>query len=231
MPSDVSDPGLWSGFRRLSDDDIHRLAEEIVIDVKKRGPFISLGDFVNRRLLSIGSGPHPEIAYAGALQSAINRSGLNDALQGDPGSDFTLPDPAKSASYQYGADYWGGPIRHPEPQQYDTFEYEAKNSSKLTLSEAAGASGYLMQGDILQKVGAVLSARSDTFVIRTYGDAVDAQGKVLARAWCEAVVQRTVEPINPDVDSAGLNPMKIKGNNFGRRFQLVTFRWLASEEM
>jgi len=231
IPADVSDPGLWSGFRRLSDDDIHRLAEEIVIDVKKRGPFISLADFVNRRLLKTGSGKYPEIAYAGTLQSAINRSGLNDALQGDPGSEFTLPDPAKAASYQYGADYWGGPIRNPKAQQYDTFEYQPKSGSKLTLSEAAGASGYLMQGDILQKVGAAITARSDTFVIRTYGDAVDKRGNVLARAWCEAVVQRTVTPINPDKDSDGLNPTKTNQGDFGRRFQLISFRWLSKDEV
>lgn len=232
VPADVSDPGLWGGYRRLTDEDIHRLAEEIVIDVKKRGPFISLADFVNRRLLKTGtSSSYPEIAYAGALQSAINRAGLNDALQSSPSSEFTLPDLDKAKSYQYGADYWGGPSRHPEPQQYDTFEYEPKGGSKLTISEAAGASGYLMQADVLQKVGAALTARSDTFVVRAYGDSVDSSGKVLARAWCEAVVQRTVEPINPDVDSGGLNPVKNSSRDLGRRFKVVSFRWLTSDEV
>ncbi|NWK57128.1 hypothetical protein HW115_16015 [Verrucomicrobiaceae bacterium N1E253] len=232
IPADISESGLWGGYRRLSDDDIRRLAEEIVIDVKKRGPFISMADFVNRRLLQTETSfRHPEIAYAGALQSAINRAGLNDALQGDPASEFTMPDPDKAKTYQYGAEYWGGPIRTPKPQQYDTFEYQPKSGSKLTISEAAGASGYLMQGDILQKVGAALSARSDTFVVRAYGDSVDARGQVLARAWCEAVVQRTVEPIHPDQDSAGLNPVKGDSRDLGRRFKVISFRWLTSDEV
>ena len=84
---------------------------------------------------------------------------------------------------------------------------------------------------MLQRVGAVLTARSDTFVIRTYGDSVDSKGNILARAWCEAVVQRTVNPINPDVDSAGLNPVKGSVNNFGRHFEIISFRWIPADEV
>ena len=64
----------WNGYRRLTADQIEKLAEEIVAQVKKRGPFLSLAEFVNRRP---GSG---DLARNGALQAAIERAGLNETL-------------------------------------------------------------------------------------------------------------------------------------------------------
>ena len=57
-------------------------------------------------------------------------------------------------------------------------------------------------------------------------------GKVLAKAWCEAVVQRTPEPVRPD-QVTGLNPRVPQDGevNFGRRFQIVSFRWLHADEV
>ena len=96
--------------------------------------------------------------------------------------------------------------------------------------KAWGAPGYLTQADILQVIGPALSARSDTFVIRTYGDALDAAGKVQAQAWCEAVVQRVPQPLSPD--ASGLNSsLAGKTNDFGRRFVITSFRWLSPGEL
>jgi len=67
-------------------------------------------------------------------------------------------------------------------------------------------------------------------VIRAYGDTTDAGGRVIARAWCEAVVQRFPEPL--DSDSSGLNPSDPGGSrDFGRRLGIVAFRWLKPEEV
>ena len=53
------------------------------------------------------------------------------------------------------------------------------------------APGWLSQADVLGSVGQVLSVRSDTFLVRAYGDVVNpATGMTEGRAWCEAVVQR-----------------------------------------
>jgi hypothetical protein len=70
----------WLGYRALTDAQIRKLAEEIVVEVRQRGPFQSLGEFVNRR---IGSRSDP-LALAGAIQAAIDRCDLStDALYSD----------------------------------------------------------------------------------------------------------------------------------------------------
>jgi hypothetical protein len=59
---------------------------------------------------------------------------------------------------------------------------------------------------------------------------VDADGAVQARAWCEAVVQRTPEPLRPD--DSGLNPKDAdQPGDFGRRFTVTSFRWLRPGEI
>ncbi len=97
---------------------------------------------------------------------------------------------------------------------------------------STGIPGWLTQADVLQVIGPVISVRSDTFRIRAYGEVLDSSGKVAAKAWCEAIVQRTpefVEPSNaPETRPSNLNPINAK---FGRRFSVVSFRWLNSDEI
>ena len=61
-------------------------------------------------------------------------------------------------------------------------------------------------------LGPVLTVRSDTFLVRAYGDAVNPlTGAVGSRAWCEAVVQRVpdyVDPGDPPEAVAGLTETK-----------------------
>ena len=94
------------------------------------------------------------------------------------------------------------------------------------------APGWLSQADVLGVLGPVLAVRSDTFLVRAYGDAVNpATGAVTARAWCEAVIQRTpayVDPADPPTATTGLAAASAAS---GRRFEIVAFRWLAPEEV
>jgi hypothetical protein len=100
---------------------------------------------------------------------------------------------------------------------------------------ARGAPGWLMQGDLLTPLGPVLSARSDTFLIRTYGETVNPllastdPNYVQGRAWCEAVVQRVPEYVdttqNPWETAAGTNA------TLGRRFVITSFRWLTPDDI
>jgi len=197
---------VWTGGRSLSDAEVRRLAEAVVEEVKIRGPFLGMADFVNRRLTDDESG------MAGALQAAIDNSGINEEI----------------------TDEW------PVDRSRDLSDYEhPDNIDDATLLEqtlkadckAWGAPGYLTQGDLLQVLGPALAARSDSFVVRAYGDAVDAAGRVQARAWCEAVVQRQPEPVRPD--ASGLNPLPAGTGrtDFGRRFVVRRFRWLQAGEI
>ena len=94
------------------------------------------------------------------------------------------------------------------------------------------APGWLSQADVLGAIGPVLTVRSDTFLVRAYGDAVNpATGAVESRAWCEAVVQRLpdyVDPENPPETATGLSATN---QTYGRRFEIVQFRWLAPDDV
>jgi hypothetical protein len=195
----------WDGYRSLTDAEVKRLSEEIVKQVKLRGPFLSLSDFVNRRLRD------DETGRMGPLQAAIEASGLNDS--------FRAAYPLNNASSLI--DY-----THPDNIRDSTrLEQTMKPNSK-----AWGMPGYLTQADVLQVIGPALAARSDTFRVRAYGDALDDFGKIQARAWCECIVQRVPDPVR--ADDTGINPLNAgKAGDFGRQFRVVSFRWMKREEI
>ena len=199
------DGAVWAGRRELGDEEIERLAHAIVAEVRKRGPFLSLADFVNRRLAE------DETGRMGALEAAIRQAGINARLTAHLPVDQSRPLPT---------------YRHPDQISDPTqLEQTLKPESK-----AWGAPGWLTQADLLQSLGPVLAARSDSFVIRAYGDATDPTGRILSRAWCEAVVQRTPEPL--EADETGINPAQVAGRpDFGRKFVVTRFRWLQPEEI
>lgn len=200
-PGQDGDPdAYWHAPRELDADEVGRLAEEIVAQVRQRGPFLSMGEFVNRRL-----GPPDESTLAGALQVAIDKAGLND-----------------------GADTGGYDI---DPSKVATLKL--RNPQALAGPSAQGAPGYLTQADILAMLGNTATVRSDTFTIRACGEATDANGKLEARAWCEAVVQRLPEHVDPR-DEAETAPESLASpvnRLFGRRFVVLSFRWLGSGEI
>lgn len=209
---EVDSEDAWSGFRSLSDEEVDRLAREIVNQVKIRGPFLSLADFVNRRLVNDIDGERTGLM--GPLQAAIEAAGLNQSFS-DSGQGFALDNESSLPDYS-----------HPD-NIADATRLEQRLQPN---SKAWGAPGYLTQGDLLQVLGPVLTARSDTFIIRSYGDARDRSGKVIAQAWCEAVVQRLPQPIAPD--EQGLNPdLTSPAGRFGRKFELQSFRWLKEENI
>jgi hypothetical protein len=191
----------WNGSRELTSYQIRELAAAIVRQVKKRGPFTSLAEFINRRLSS-----DTELAVSGALQSALD----------DPEVSINAPFRDDSLS---GAEGVG--TRKPK-----YLFPEAAKGPRLQ-----GITGYVTQADLLATLGPAISPRSDTFTLRALGEARDAKGTVLASAWCEAVVQRTASFLDP-AEAANTAPPKLPANvRFGRRFEIVAFRWLQPQEI
>lgn len=198
----------FTGFRNLSDKQIENLAVQVVAQVRLRGPFLSLSEFVNRQLSNDNN-----LALAGAVQSAIN------LLADDPMA--KLRNPANKLSDNT------MPVNDPK---LTGVGYEFKEAA--TGASAYGAPAWIRQADILRPIAPVLSVRDDTFTIRAYGDALDSSGKVIAKAWCEAVVKRTRDFFHPadaaDTTEPPTNSINVR---FGRTYKLVSFRWLNADEV
>jgi hypothetical protein len=97
---------------------------------------------------------------------------------------------------------------------------------------AYGLPGWTRQADILRPLAPILSVRDDTFTIRAYGDSRDVHGQVLARAVCEVIVGRTRDFLDPaDVPDLFTPPTRDLNKTFGRRFTIISFRWLAASEV
>ena len=80
--------------------------------------------------------------------------------------------------------------------------------------------------------------------IRAYGELTNREGVVLSRAWCEAVVQRGINYVDPvdspatpvkkiNMKSGALEEPELSAVNkaFGRKFNIVSFRWLSPAEV
>ena len=191
-PSDPADyqEAHQRGIRTLTPDQVHSLAEAVVDQVRLRGPFLTLADFVNRRM------DPGTLGEAGALQAAIDASGINAAAL------LELGEPSNT-----------GWIANQQP------------------STASGAKGVITQGDLLMALAPIMSARSDTFIIRTYG-AVGTGDSLATRTWLEAVVQRVPDYVDesnkPWERGAGLSPVNAR---FGRQFKVVHQKWLTEDEI
>ncbi|MBT8036050.1 MAG: hypothetical protein KJO21_00770 [Verrucomicrobiae bacterium] len=231
-------PDAWIGSRQLSNDEVRSLAKNIVKEVKKRGPFVSIADFVNRRL----SDTQNASSHMGAIDAAIEASGLNErfgmlsqylstaVVDGGGESDHNLGDFKESYRYESGGGY----------------------TTSQPLSKAWGLPGFLTQGDILEPLAPSLAVRGDTFTIRTYGESKDGDA-VMARAWMEVVVERIPKYVNAgvrsrsnrDANAATDVPLSIDhatgeytvgqlsevNRRFGRKFNIKAQRWLSPDEI
>jgi hypothetical protein len=195
--ADLKDPAQWTGRRTLDDEEIELLAKAIVKEVRKRGPFLCLADFVNRRV-----GNDQELALSGAIQSALDAP------------EVTINKPFRDGSRQV----------------TDTKAFAFPKAEEGAA--ATGIPGMVKQADILTPIAPYLSARSDSFLIRTCGRVTDAKGKVIATAYCEAVVQRGAEFLDPaNPPETVTNSLAPLNKAFGRRFKVVSFRWLDPQEI
>jgi hypothetical protein len=197
----------FAGYRKLTGPVLDRFAEEIVNQVRARGPFLSLSEFVNRQLT------YGNLALAGTIQAALNTLANDNSTNpysviqaGSTKVDLVnLPFSAR-AGYSFPAAAEG--------------------------YSAYGLPGWTRQADVLRPIAPILSARDDTFTIRAYGDARDNSGNITARATCEAVVRRTRNFVDPaDAADITTQPKSAANLNFGRRYEIISFRWLNNSEI
>lgn len=246
----------WTGFANLSETQIRALASAIVAENKARfqvtvrterdqlnppgtrlfagqtaasTPYLSLSEFVNRFLCT-----ENWAARCGALQSAIFRAdaagnaGLSDRATAVAGVRFPPGVMVTQASLS-------GTNAAPflQPQNVEAFERPTSGSGANRVHAAMGSPGTLIQVDLLQSLGCAIATRSDTFVIRAYAEAEDGAGG-RARRWIEAVAQRLPEhlsPENPPETRPGDPALSSVNRLLGRRFVLISTRWLRQDEI
>ncbi|MFW6218280.1 MAG: hypothetical protein ACOC4K_04725, partial [Verrucomicrobiota bacterium] len=260
---------VLSGYRYLTDEMLRELAERIVDEVRLRGPFYSLSDFVNRRLVAPHSGlqggesgeeavwlaarnatydqlypgsydPVPGLAgLNGTLQRAINLSGINGGVNYPTG----MPNASEDRIFNYGhvdrphdnlvRDYVSEvtdnqtSVMRPEVRHYLDSEHLAGAPVGEYGSTFSHSPGMLSQADLLSAIGPALTARGDTFLVRTYGDARGSDGETI-RVRLEAVVQRFIEPVE-----AADDPWTVADPEYGagRRFEIIAVRELSPEDL
>ena len=209
----------YLGYRSLSQSEIRDLANEIVVQVKRRGPFRSLAEFVNRTLPAENASSTDDEesdALKGALATAIEDAGINERfrdemIEGKKNRNFDLG--LKAAKKPGGSTAAAGPA-------------------------ASNAPGFLTQSDLLSRLGPCLSARSDTFRIRIYGETMSTPGTNSDGSHFrgEAIFQRLPdvadqdEVSSDDSDSSDL-PKQDEWNGLRRTFALIGFRWLRDNEI
>jgi hypothetical protein len=243
----------FEGMRDLTDAQVTDLAEQIVRQVKERGPFLHMGDFLNRRLAP-SENNKSQLYAMGALQAAIENTNINSSIR-SAGTSTSLD--SKLNGDPFGANVYGNPsTAKTGPGAGNWVTSLTSSNTSIPDNTTVGIPGYLMQQDLVQAFAPVMAARSDTFVIRGYGEARNAQGVVQARAWCEAVVQRLPDYI--DQSDPALNANNTYGNRlgdatppylrrtnaadpkalvnktnetFGRKFAMTSFRWLNEKEI
>ena len=204
---------------------------------KATTPYLGLSEFINRFLT-----PETWASRCGALQAAIFRAdqtynaGLSDRLFANVADRKLTQDSLKTATSSW----------FPNPEN---IELTAQTGTSRAHT-AMAAPGNLLQSDLLQSLGPALATRSDTFSLRCYGEAALDNGEI-GSAWMEVVVQRIPEFVDPtnaaETGAGGPKPLKIApsaatdptlstaltpvNNVLGRRFKIVSMRWLKADEI
>jgi hypothetical protein len=191
----------WQGHRRLTPDQIMTLAQYVVAEVKARGPFQSVAEFVNRQLVNTTA-----TGNSGALQTAIENLNI----------DFESNDDIR-INTDFGLD---------APKNYSEL-----TSGSGTGNTSDGAATQITQADLLNRLAPSLTVRGDTFRIRAYGETESLLGQT-TKAWCEAVVQRQHDFVDDtDIPTTIDSALNTTNQTFGRRFKIVSFRWLSADEV
>ena len=202
---------------------------------KSATPYLGLAEFINRFLCS-----ESWANRCGALQAAIFRADAEEGAKLSDRLSYGLADMKVDQSSLAG----GLPGQFPHPANIEA------GAGGGRVHTALAAPGNLLQSDLLQTLGPALATRSDTFTLRCFGEATSPSGET-AGAWMEVVVQRTPEFIdrsNPaETGSAAPKPLGVGvptdedptvsrtltpiNHALGRRFKVISTRWLKNDEV
>jgi hypothetical protein len=217
---------------------------------------MSLGDFINRRLLDSKDPTLRQHGLKGALQAAIDKSGINkDAIKEAGGglSDGTFAAPADTTNLIFNdpngnaGGRQGGPnsnftdknddgpgtygvlkkATNPLAPRFPNLASMSEKNDKDKVTAGLGAPKVITQLDVLNTVGPNLTARSDTFTVRAYGEALDNAGNTIGRAWVEVVVQRTAQFMLPSARGPAYEEMNRRksayrvNGNFTKEYDLI----------
>lgn len=244
--------------RLITEAEIDRLAREIVAEVKRRAPFFSLSDFVNRRLYKISEiNADTDLSYQslmGTLAAAIHRAtqdesrppnffndksldiNQNMSSNGDitdinhtgTTESFTHTGTALTALNNGGkggkSKDLGENVRE-NSKEFIENAFRAPIENNIWNWRIAGSRGLLSQADLLTMIAPLITVRGDTFTIRAYGESKNPMTSDTSKAYCEAVVQRASDCVNPTDDIVS------PSSPFGRRFKIVSFKWLTPNEL
>lgn len=266
-----TEPKAWTGLATLSDGQIWTLARCIVEEmrnrirfnhryqyglraspsldvhyvIRNRGaevplPFIGLSQFVNR--FNCGAYPN-DVAWQGCLQTAIIRADVAGANLSNRSSPLIAAPTFGNAQAIANTSLPGAIPYVSTPGNAMASDPRVSPSTNRNHALRAAPTS-LTQADILAAVGSSLATRSDTFVIRCFGDAADPldPSKTLASCWIEAVVQRIPEFCDPSQppetevsspsDGQRHNPLLNTVNQtLGRRFVILSSRMLGPNDL
>lgn len=195
----------WNAFHALTDTDITNLSTKIVDEVRKRGPFLSVADFVNRRLtLDV------TLSASGTLDQAIANSNINRSLERTGMTELTAVEPVPTAANRSRSIAYGMP------------GHLSQGDLLTALAPVITARGDTFRirayGEASSKDGKVSRALCEAVVQRNvdYVDLAD-------------------DPLKPAIDLSGASPVvgSISKSSlaFGRRFTIRSFRWLSASEI
>ena len=264
-----TEPEAWTGLATLSDDQIWILARSIVEEmrnrirfnhrypygikpgmpvhyvIQNRGaevplPFIGLSQFVNR--FNCGQYPN-DVTWQGCLQNAILRADVAGANLSNRTAALGIAPVFGSAQASANTTLAGAiPYVQTPANAMASHPQASPSTNRNHVLRAAPTS--LTQADILAAVGSSLATRSDTFVIRCYGDAADPldSTRTVASCWIEAVVQRIPEfcdprqppetevgsPTDGQLHNPSLDPVN---RTLGRRFIILSSRTLNPSDL
>ena len=225
--------GAVLGFAALTDEQLDLMAAEIVRQVRLRGPFLSLAEFVNRRLAP-ADGTETDPSLSGAIGMSLRALERASGRHPAPRS-AALGKPVAKAS-----DFPAGLLPRLSLGDWNSSTGDYSHPRAAEGNSNFGMPAWPRQADVLATLGPVIAARDDTFVVRAFGSAPSGRGGA-GRAWCEAVYQRLPDYMDPsaaphepplgEVTPPVGSLQRAPNVALGRRFRMVAFRWLSPSEL